>query len=232
MTRIKPLPALALLLLGACAVHQPGPPAERNATLRLERGLAALEAGRYRESFDDLAWVYSHCPGHEAAAHALAGLTALELDPRNPLARPGLGVELFGRLIRSPAPPRWTRPLLEAAYLESLALGATPDSGLADRTPPPAGQGPSDLGFGAAPFQQEGGPAYRCGSRLDEGNRPAKPLPTLPGPSMWSLLTAAEAQRDSLAARSDSLQARLDRTAQQLTATREELERIRKTLKP
>ncbi len=240
MTRFKQLPALALpLFLAGCAALQPEASPERDAALRLEQGLAALEAGHYRESFDDLAWVYSNCTGHEASVHALAALAALELDPRNDAARPDVGVDMLGRLLQNPTPPRWLRPMLEIAYLESLALGAAPTATTragADEAPGSGpGPGPERADRSLPAWSHPAGTeqaAVRCGPSVGVSDGSAPALPELPGPTMWSLLVRAEAAQDSLAVRADSLQAQLDRTAQQLRETREELERIRKTLKP
>jgi hypothetical protein len=241
MTRFKPLPALALSIgVGACTAIQPDPPPRNDVAVRLDRGLAALDAGHYRESFDDLSWVYSHCSGREAGAQALAGLAAIELDPRNDLARPALGVELLGELLGSTMPPRWLRPVIEVAYLESLALGAPVEADMSAVAPRPGhDSGPSAGGLFAGSAQeptllrdQTRDPAYGCGAEVDGGGETTRPLPRLQGPTMWSLLVEAESDRDSLAVRADSLQAQLGRATEQLQATREELERIRKTLKP
>lgn len=241
MTRFKLLLALALSLgIGGCAAVQPEPPPENDVARRFERGLAALDAGHYRESFDDLSWVYSHCTGHEAGARALAGLAAIELDPRNDLARPALGVELLGELLDGPEPPRWLRPVIEIAYLESLALGAPAEADLsADVAPdtwyasgPNAGLLYGSVQQPALVRDQSPDPVYGCGSLVDADGETPRPLPELQGPTMWSLLVEAESERDSLAAHADTLEVQLARTTQQLQATREELERIRKTLKP
>lgn len=109
----------------ACAALTSDPRPEENAEIRLDRGLFALDAGRYSAAFEDLAWVYDHCSGHQAGSRALLALAALELDPRNAAARPGVGAELLGRVIQDPATTRWVRPLAETAFLESLALGAS-----------------------------------------------------------------------------------------------------------
>lgn len=125
MSRPKQLLVLVVLLAaGGCAALGTERAPERNAQLRLERGLSALNAGYYTEALDDLAWVYSHCPGREAGVHALTALAALELDPRNRLARPALGTDLLGRLTQHPGTPRWNRPLVETTFLTALALGA------------------------------------------------------------------------------------------------------------
>ncbi|MEJ2502718.1 MAG: hypothetical protein P8177_05275 [Gemmatimonadota bacterium] len=133
MVRTK-LPAVAAVLaVVGCTTLQTEQPPERNATLRLDRGLEALDAQRYTEAFDDLAWVYTNCPGRETGAHALTALAAIELDPRNPVPRPALAARLLGRLIEHPATPAWVRPMAETSLLTAVALGAPhPDA------PPPA----------------------------------------------------------------------------------------------
>lgn len=131
------LAAATLLVLGACSALQPDPPIERDAAHRLDRGLAALDAGRYQEAFADLAWVYTHCPGHARGAEALVGLTALELDPRNRAGRPAIATDLLGRIIREPESPDFVRPLAESAYLMALALGAPEAPGRVATQPAP-----------------------------------------------------------------------------------------------
>lgn len=127
---------LSLVALAAgCAALTPAPPPEQNAELRLDRGLAALEAGRYTRAFDDLAWVYTHCAGRAAGGHALVALAALELDPRNLAARPDVGTELLGRVIRDPGTPDWLRPMAETAFLTGLALGAPHPEGIPEPDP-------------------------------------------------------------------------------------------------
>lgn len=270
-------------LAGGCAALTPAPPPEQNAEVRLERGLAALEVGRYTQAFDDLAWVYTHCPGRTAGSHALVALAALELDPRNRVARPAVATELLGRVIRDPGTPDWLRPMAEAGFLTALALGAPHPDGLpapdpapdpvadsaitgdpleradsVDRAEPPAHadsleQADPAAELPAAVTKEEAPaerpvpdpspanpataavePAYGCGPRIavDEQGRMASALPTLPGPSMATLLARSEAVRDSAIGRTEALQRELAAVREQLQATEAELERIRKTLKP
>lgn len=234
------LPMAAILVLGACAALQGGAEPEQNAQLRLDRGIGAIEAGRYTAAFDDLAWVYVHCTGYETGDDALAALAALELDPRNPVAHPAAGVELLGRMIRGTAEPS-TRRLAETAFLASLALGAPHPDGppldlAADSVDDPlAGSPPTsqpDPHLVALTPVEGAGSTRECGPLARSTPDSTRTLPRLPGPSMAVLLGSAEAARDSVALRVDSLAAVLTATQEQLTATREELERIRKTLKP
>jgi hypothetical protein len=242
LSRQLPL-ALAAVALGACAALGTGGAPERSAQLRLDRGLAALDAGRYAAAFDDLAWVYSHCPERQAGIHALEALAALELDPRNPAARPDIGTELLGRLIRSPR-TRPARSLAETTFLTSLALGAphpdsagsrtgSPEAVEADSIRPEASvpSGTEAVGRALPLVPQDDARAYGCGPETTPPDT-TQPLPQLPGPSMARLLVAAEAARDSAAMRVDSLTTVLSAMQEQLTATRAELERIRKVLKP
>lgn len=233
------------LALGGCAVLDADRSPERDAQLRLERGLSAFAADHYSEAFEDLSWVYLNCPGREAGARALVALAALELDPRNRGARPHVGTELLARAIRSPGTPRWSRPLVETSFLTTLALGAP-------HPEPPATAEPADsmeddplpdslAGEEVAGEEiQEAFPvpsptreaAYGCGAPIEPNAWTPPPLPELPGPTMVALLADAEADRDSLASRADTLQTQLEAVQEQLTATRNELERIRRTLKP
>lgn len=114
----------AATAMGGCATLITDRPEDLDARHRLERGLSALDAGVYTSAFDDLAWVYTHCAGREAAGHALLALAALELDPRNDRARPAVGTDLLGRAITGPTAPGWVRPLAETSFLTALALGA------------------------------------------------------------------------------------------------------------
>lgn len=122
----------AAMMIGGCAALTPDRPEDRDARHRLDRGLSALDAGAYAEAYDDLAWVYSHCPGQESGSRALIALAALELDPRNRQARPAVGSRLLAEAIQGPGAPRWARPLTETVFLTALALGA----------PHPDGSGP------------------------------------------------------------------------------------------
>lgn len=232
------------LITGGCAPLMTERPEDMDARQRLDRGLAALDAGAYPAAFDELTWVYSHCPGREAGIQALVALAALELDARNDMARPAVGTELLARVLGDSGTPHWVRPLAETTFLTARALGAPhPDESAehddhdeddADRVvapPPPAAANEQLEGIPTA-TEPATGSAYGCGASVgsDEWVRPA--LPTLPGPSMAALLTRAEARRDSMAVATEALQRELNVTREQLQATREELERIRKTLQP
>lgn len=272
-------PTLLLLaslvaLAAGCAALTRAPPPEQNAELRLDRGLAALEAGHYAQAFDDLAWVYSHCSGRRAGTQALVALAALDLDPRNRAARPAVGAELLGRAILDPGTPNWLRPMAESAFLTALGLGAPHPEGHrppepdvdpegdvdpeaaadpeadvdpdADVDPEaaldpdsavdsvPAVEPGADMAGGdMAPMAAEA--AFGCGPvvALEDGvTRTARTLPTLPGPSMATLLARSEASRDSVAAGAEALRIELATVRQQLAETEAELERIRRTLEP
>lgn len=245
MIRPRHLLAAALALgLSACAVlRTERPPAERDASYRLDRGLAAVEAGQYREAFEDLAWVYTNCPDRSRGAEALVALSALELDPRNRAGRPGLGSDLLARVLGDPRPADYVRPLAETAYLMGLSLGAPPGSpapGMAAADGMPVGQPAApepDSGVRVvraadvlAPPADE--PVYGCGAPIVAEAWIAPPLPTLPGPSLVELVAEAERARDASAAASDSLRRELAGVRQRLEETEAELERIRRTLKP
>lgn len=279
MSAAKHLPLLALLFMGGCTLIQQAQSPEMDAERRLQQGFAALDAGHYAEAFDDLAWVYSRCAGFTASHQALAGLAAMELDPRNRAGREAVGSELLGRLVQHPGPPTWTRPLNETAYLMALALGApaTPGTGATpagDSAPPtgspridaaaaagtavgspatpadgpgaaslsgsttadpPVGTPIADAGARArldVPAGTAGQDVRGCGRRVATGDGIAPRLPTLPGPSVMSILSRTEAQRAALASRTDSLSQALTTALRELEETRAELERIRKTLTP
>lgn len=246
--------AVLLLAVGGCAGVVPGHPEGEDARLHLDRGLAAVAAERYRDAFDELTWVYTRCAGHEAGTRALAALAALELDPRNPAARPDVGSELLGRLIQDPGLPQWTRPLAETGFLTALALGAPHPEGPV-RSPETdsaavdsAAVGSAVLGSAAvadaptrapirptrvpAPAGETDSSVYGCGATVAEEDWQAPRLPRLPGPSLAAMLTDTQLERDSLAVRADTLQQELITAREELAATQEELERIRRTLKP
>lgn len=254
--RVSHLLALGVLAgataqLSACSLLQRDPPPERNAAVRLDRGLQALDQGRFRAAFDELVWVYTHCPGRTASTRALVGLAALELDPRNRHGRPDVGSELLGRVITEPATPGWVRPLAETGYLMALALGAPAagapaDTAVADSAArDTAGVGVAasrSLGRDAETGQRSASevlgpraeePVHGCGAAVPatEG-MVARALPTLPGPSLVTILRRTERERDVLAVRADTLQKELASTAKQLEETKAELERIRKIIKP
>lgn len=251
MMRPRHLLPIALLLgVGACSVLRPDAPLERDAEHRLDRGLAALDARQYREAFDDLSWVYAHCRDHTRGAEALLALAALELDPRNETGRPGVAADLLARVLREPTSEDYVRPLAASAYLMALSLGAPPaaeaTTAMAGAAPGPAGvdtaaarvpAGAADTALRvvragealAAPGEER---ATGCGRRVTASSWVAPRLPTLPGPSLVSLLAAAEAARESTAGTLAALRGELAATQQRLQETEAELERIRKTLKP
>lgn len=253
----KQLMVLAVgLVIGGCAPLMTERPEEMDARHRLDRGLAALDAGAYPEAFDNLTWVYAHCPDREAGGQALLALAALELDARNDLARPRVGTELLARAIRDPGTPHWVRPIAETTFLTALALGAPhpgdadthddadhDDADLDHAPPPPAPPadtaitGADAAGATPGPRTRAPEPAYGCGAPVGNGSTRAgtmadRELPALPGPSMAALLTRAEARRDSLSMTTESLRRELTAARAELDATREELERIRRTLQP
>lgn len=248
------LVAAVLLGLGACSALQPAEPLERDATYRLDRGLLALEGGKYREAFDDLAWVEAHCAGHVRGGEALVALAALELDPRNRGNRASLGTDLLGRVLRQPASPDWVRPLVETAYLMALSLGAPPapdlmgaEAPLGDTLTEPTDTAAEpradttaavldDVAADRVPAPElldpADTPAHGCGARIAAEAWASPRLPQLPGPALASLLAEAETSRSAAAARADSVGRELSSVAQRLAETEAELERIRKTLQP
>lgn len=246
------LVATMLVGLGACSVLRPAPPMDRDAGYRLDRGLAALEASRYREAFDDLAWVHSHCSGTMRGVEALIALAALELDPLNRAARPDLGADLLGRVIREPTAPPWVRPLARTAYLMALSLGADPapdavaaaaaDSPAVARltdVPTPEGDTASAPRDTARPVRAAGlldpapeATAYGCGPTISTEGWVTPRLPELPGPSLVAQLSVAETSRDRAASRADTLSTEVATLRRQLAETQAELERIRRTLRP
>ena len=240
----------ALLTLSACAALRTEPPIERDAGYRLDRGLAALEAGEYADAFQELAWVYTHCPDHSRGAEALVAMAAMELDPRNDAARPGVATDLLGRVIREATSPGFVRPLAESAYLMARTLGApaapswvAPESTGAAA---PAGQVVADSAVPAVPGaaggpvtgvadilgSPAGEPAHGCGARIAREGWVAPRLPDLPGPSLVSQLATAEQAREASSAEVARLRAELQAAQQRLAETEAELERIRQTLKP
>lgn len=250
----KQLMVLAVgLVIGGCAPLMTERPEEMDARHRLDRGLAALDAGAYPAAFEELSWVYAHCPRREAGLQALLALAALELDARNEMARPRVGTELLARAIRDPGTPHWARPLAETTFLTALALGAPhpgdpdphddddhDDADLHHAPPPPVAIGDTTVtdadttGIDDARVarQRPVEPAYGCGATISSEATMDVALPALPGPSMATLLTRAEARRDSLSMTAESLQRELTAAQSELQATREELERIRRTLQP
>ncbi|MFP4623722.1 MAG: hypothetical protein ACLFRX_06035, partial [Gemmatimonadota bacterium] len=171
---MRPLRALLILLApllaAGCAAIGPDRSPEQNARFRLDRGLTALDAGRYAAAFDDLAWVYSRCPAREAGAHALAALAALELDPRHPDGRPEVAADLLGRMIQEPGTPRWVRPLAETTFLAARELGAPhPEPREAAGEPGDATRGP--VGVAAEPELPVASPATEaargCGVAIE-----------------------------------------------------------------
>lgn len=245
-----------LIGLGACSALRPDISLDQDAEHRLERGLAALDAGRYGEAFGDLSWVYTHCPGRARGIEALVALSGLELDPRNEAGRPGVATDLLGRLLREPGAPGYVRPMATSSYLMALALGAPPapadpnlaaPGGTTEGMPAPA---EPDTVVPVTPAARPDTPAVRivraehvldepaaepahgCGAPITVEGWVTPRLPELPGPSLVALLEQAERARASTAAEASTLRAELEAARQRLAETEAELERIRKTLKP
>jgi hypothetical protein len=244
MSRLTRIYALALLLITTgCAALRSAPP-EQNAELRLAQGLSALDAERYHEAFDQLAWVYSHCSGREAGLEAAMAMAALELDPRHPTGRPEVGMQLVAALVLDPTTPGWVRQIARTTYLLGLGLGApavgsptaSPGPGTEVRTDEQASSPADTLPAVAAPppRQAEAGaaPVFGCGPVLREAGPAPTELPTLPGPSLAAMLAESEAERAAEAARAATALEELTRLRRELTETRAELERIRRTLRP
>lgn len=249
MSRRNVLTALLLpLFLGGCAALRPAPPPDRDAALHLTRGLDALEAGQYAGAYDQLAWVATHCPAEEAGLHARAGLAALELDPRNPVGRPEVGMKLLADLILGPATPSHLRPLAETTYLLGLGLGARPvpdtaveaRTGLAARPGEPrqrAGGQPQGIRTAQSPVRgaaadRRQDPVHGCGPALVATERVRLSLPELPGPSLAAMLARVEARERATTAEAERLRNELALLREQLEATQGELARIRRTLRP
>jgi hypothetical protein len=72
------VPLAFLLSAAGCASLMPALGIGPDASARLAEGAAALDAGRYQEAFEPLAWVMTRCEGHEAAVQARLALAALE----------------------------------------------------------------------------------------------------------------------------------------------------------
>jgi hypothetical protein len=256
MSRLTRISALALLFSATgCAAFRMAPP-EQNAELRLAQGLAAFDAGRYNDAFDQLAWVYTHCSGREAGLEAAMAMAALELDPRHPTGRPEVGMQLLAELILDATTPIAVRPIARTTYLLGLGLGARPVASparptgeggaapasaaspaetalLADEdTPPPAGRPARPGAAGFRPDRIGADPVFGCGRVLREAGTAPAELPTLPGPSLAAMLAESEADRAAQAAQAATMLEELTRLRRELTETRAELERIRRTLRP
>jgi hypothetical protein len=243
-TRVAPLAVLLLLLIvGACATLRPPPP-EWDAALHLTRGLDALEAGRYVGAYDQLAWVATHCPTQEAGAHARVGLAAVELDPRNPVGRPDVGMRLLADMILGPTTPAPIRVLAETTYLLGLGLGApAPPAGAPRRVEAVAGEA-ADPGVADSDATEDAPPTARpteearrrpihgCGRELPVTETLQAGLPELPGPSLAAMLRGAEERGRALETEAEELREEVSRLRQQLEETRAELARIRRTLRP
>jgi hypothetical protein len=238
MSRRTVLTALLLpLLLGGCAALRPAPPPDRDAALHLSRGLDALAAGQYAGAYDQLAWVATHCPAHEAGLHAQAGLASLELDPRNPVGRPEVGMGLLADLILGPATPPHLLPLVETTYLLGLGLGAPPVPDTVVEARQPAASAPRDRRTALSPTRGDAAarrqdPVHGCGPALVATERVRLSLPQLPGPSLAAMLTRAEARERATTTEAERLREELALVRRQLEATQSELARIRRTLRP
>jgi hypothetical protein len=240
--RLVPASTLALLaIVAGCATLRPASP-ERDAAGRLAAGLDAYEGARYPDAFEELAWVARSCAGRELGAHATAALGSLELDPRNPNGRPGVGMQLLADLILDPYTPGWLRPVVEGTYLLGLGLGAPPgrapqeagggtdaDSPTSSATPREGAQ-PTAAVTPFAALEAEGR-VHGCGPALIATGVEAT-LPALPGPSLRAMLGAAEADRDRWRGRTTALESELAKLRAELEEARAEVQRIRRTLRP
>jgi hypothetical protein len=237
MSTAKHLPLLALLFVGGCTMLQQAHSPELDAERRLQRGLSALDAGLYTEAFDDLAWVYTRCAGFTASHQALAALAGLELDPRNPVGRPEVGMGLLADLILGPATPPHLLPLVETTYLLGLGLGAPPVPDTVVEARQPAASAPRDRRTALSPTRGDAAarrqdPVHGCGPALVATERVRLSLPQLPGPSLAAMLTRAEARERATTTEAERLREELALVRRQLEATQSELARIRRTLRP
>jgi hypothetical protein len=114
--------ALAGLLLGCATLKAPFESDDGEA--RLEQALAALGRGDYRAAHEGLSWVAQHYPKEDYGQQATLTLAALELDPRNPGRRIGVGTDVAGNYLRDPNNPAWTQPIAQTLYLLGVELGA------------------------------------------------------------------------------------------------------------
>jgi hypothetical protein len=113
--------ALTCLLVGCATLKAPF---ESRAEERFEHALEALGRGDYRTAHEGLSWVVQYHSKEELGQQATLILAALELDPRNPGRRIGVGTDVAATYLREADEPDWTQPIAQTLYLLGLELGA------------------------------------------------------------------------------------------------------------
>ena len=116
--------AVAGLLVGCATLKAPF---ESRAEARFEEGLTALGRGEYRIAHEHLSWVAQHHSRETYGQQALLTLAAMEMDPRNPTRRLGVGADLAAGYLRLPEKAGWTHSVAQTLYLLGLELGAAED---------------------------------------------------------------------------------------------------------
>lgn len=113
--------AAAGLLVGCATLKAP---LESRGEKRFEQGLEALSRGDYRTAQEHLTWVVQNDSDKKHGKQAMLTLAALEMDPRNPARRIGVGADVVATYLSLPEKPAWTQPVAQTLYLLSLELGA------------------------------------------------------------------------------------------------------------
>lgn len=115
--------AAVLIGSGACASVRSALPG-RTPEDEVRSALALAEAGDYAPAMTVLDSVYTAHWNTDAGVHALLGLAALTLDPRNPDRSLWQSSDYSARLIGLPNAPGYLLPAARTMYLVSIELGA------------------------------------------------------------------------------------------------------------
>jgi hypothetical protein len=174
---------------------------------RFDAGLAALRAGDYIAAHENLAWVAENKPGETEGRQALLIISAMEMDPRNPMRRLSVGSDLVVSYMNHPDKDRWTDPIAQTMYLLAVELGGAEDK--------------------VAQAEAEKREAERQAEEVQNV------LPRLPQASATvpARIKAVSDERDRLAKKVDQLEAAVAERDKKLAEKEKELERIKKTLK-
>jgi hypothetical protein len=198
---------VALAAAAGCAGLRAGEPVDPAADL--EVGLEALEQGDYTGAYEVLYPLYRRHWDLPLGQRALLALTAAELDPRNENRRLWSSADLASHYLQIPESPDWTVPVARTLYLVALELGATEER-IAQA------EAERDRAQADAAAQRRAG---------------ARPLPSLPGPSVPARMRELEGEREELRRQLEELQQQLAQRERQLRESEQELERIRRTIR-
>lgn len=185
--------AAVLIWTGACASMRSALPGASPAE-EVRSALAMAEAGEHAAATAVLDAVYTSHWNSEAGLHALLGLAAISLDPRNENRSLWQSADYSARLIGLPNAPGYLLPAARTMYLVSIELGALEE-------------------------QRQAAEAARDTAEAIV----ARTLPRYSGQTVPAQLSALARERDQLVARIAGLEQALSDTTSELERVRRTL---------